>query len=229
MKNLIEYLKNKRPYRYTIKGILITHSHVDGRIDLRSAISNVFNIIPEHFLSGIKEIKIELTKEMEDREIQAYYKNATIHITHELRNEKDLMDDLIHEIAHAVEENYNNLLYQDGNIEKEFIIKRKQLFEKLKQAGLNPKYHEFLNSKYQESLDTYFYKEVGYRKMWTLIGNIFYSPYSATSLREYFASSFEAIFYKKKVSEIKSISPILFKKIEEVTNEDTENTTPEFT
>ena len=229
MKNLIEYLKNKKPYRYTIKGILITHSGVADRIDLRSAIANAFSIVPEHFLSGIKEIRIGLTKEMEDREIQAYYKSGTIYITHELKNEQDLMDDLIHEIAHAVEDSYNTLLYQDGNIEKEFITKRKQLFAKLQQAGLNPKYDEFVNSKYQESLDTYFYKKVGYRKMWTLIGNIFYSPYAATSLREYFASSFEAIFYKKKVSEIRSISPMLFKKIEEVTNENTENNTPEFT
>lgn len=229
MKNLVEYLKNKRLYNYTVRGILVSQPNLESETDYKSTIVDVFNLLPNHFLDGIKEIRIALTKEMEERDIQAYYKNNIIYITHELRNKKDLMDDLVHEIAHAVEDKYKNLLYQDGTIEKEFLIKRKQLFDKLNNEGLNPKYSEFINPKYQRSLDDYFYKKVGYRKMWTLIGSIFYSPYAATSLREYFAMSFEAIFYRNKILEIKKISPSVFKKIEEVTNENRKNNTPKFT
>ena len=229
MNNLANYIKNKRLNNYNINGIAVTEQQTDSDTDFRYAIVNSFKMVPKHFLTNIKKINIGLTKEMKERDIEGYYKDGVIYVTHQVDNEEDFMDNLIHEIAHAVEENYDNKIYLDGTVEKEFIQKRKKLFEKLKQQNYSPDYSKFINPKYEQSFDLYLYKEVGYKKLWSIIGNIFYSPYAATSLREYFANAFEAIFYKNKVSEIKSLCPVLYAKIEEITNENRKREVPEFT
>ena len=46
--------------------------------------------------------------------------------------------------------------------------------------------------------------------------HMFYSPYGATSLREYFANGFEAYYYHRDVNFLKKISPILFDKVKEL-------------
>ena len=68
MKNLVEYLKNKRLYNYTVRGILVSQPNLESETDYKSTIVDVFNLLPSHFLDGIKEIRIALTKEMEERD-----------------------------------------------------------------------------------------------------------------------------------------------------------------
>ena len=68
---------------------------------------------------------------------------------------------------------------------------------------------------YDEDIDLYFYKDVGYEAMWHLINGLFPSPYSATSLREYFAIGFEE-YYLGERSSLKRDCPILFSKIKEL-------------
>ena len=46
--------------------------------------------------------------------------------------------------------------------------------------------------------------------------NIFYSPYAATSLREYFANGFEALYYFGEYAFLKNSCPILFTKLGEL-------------
>jgi len=45
---------------------------------------------------------------------------------------------------------------------------------------------------------------------------LFYSPYGATSLREYFANGFECYFHKRDHKFLKKISPAIFSKIEQI-------------
>ena len=49
--------------------------------------------------------------------------------------------------------------------------------------------------------------------MSSIASNLFYSPYAATSLREYFANGFEAFFMKEDVARLKNVSPALYKKM----------------
>jgi hypothetical protein len=44
----------------------------------------------------------------------------------------------------------------------------------------------------------------------SLTNEIFYSPYAATSLREYYANGFEAYFHKRDLAFLKNISPALY-------------------
>ena len=47
----------------------------------------------------------------------------------------------------------------------------------------------------------------------TLTTNIFYSPYAATSIKEYYANGFEAFLLKDDISRLKKISPQLYRKL----------------
>ena len=71
------------------------------------------------------------------------------------------------------------------------------------------------NYHYDKDIDMFLYKGVGYDVMWNFVNGLFPSPYSATSLREYFAVGFEDYFMKEK-EQLKKICPILFAKLEKL-------------
>ena len=86
----------------------------------------------------------------------------------------------------------------------------------LKNEGFELELQHFLEPEYNETFDMFLYQEVGYPLLSSITTNLFYSPYGATSLREYFANGFEAFFLREEVSRLKVISPELFKKISEL-------------
>ena len=47
----------------------------------------------------------------------------------------DMIDDLIHEIAHSNEKQFEQIIYEDGKLEKEFLYRRKKLAFILKDKG----------------------------------------------------------------------------------------------
>ena len=87
----------------------------------------------------------------------------------------------------------------------------------MKEEGYNVYLKDFLESNYSKEFDMFLYQEVGYELMTTLTMGLFVSPYSVTSLREYFATGFEK-YYLKDRRYLKNISPILFEKIEYISS-----------
>ena len=115
------------------------------------------------------------------------------HQTSKVKNEKDVLDDLIHEFAHRFEDNNAELIYEDGKIVNEFLGKRNRLHDLLSQEmefkdKIN--YFDFLNTEYDKELDAFLYKKIGYEKIRNLAPTLFIRPYAATSLREYFFFKF---------------------------------------
>ena len=74
---------------------------------------------------------------------------------------------------------------------------------------------DFENPEFDKDFDEYLHKEVGYPVLINLTLGLYNSPYAATSLKEYWASGFEEYILGDR-GIIKSISPILFEKIEEI-------------
>jgi hypothetical protein len=144
------------------------------------------------------------------------YKDSSIYATNKQDSEEDLLDDLIHEVAHSVEETFTGQIYSDNKIKNEFLQKRKEMWIRLKNHGFENNLENFLNINYVEKFDMFLYKQVGYKILASVTTNLFYSAYAATSIREYFANGFEAFFMKRDVSRIKKISPELFKKLSEL-------------
>tara|TARA_R100000152_G_C6768617_1_gene194176 strand:+ start:1162 stop:1836 length:675 start_codon:yes stop_codon:yes gene_type:complete len=171
--------------------------------------------IPSHFFKNIDIIYIGHFDMFKEKQVNAIFQDGAIYVTNKQDNHQDLIDDIIHEIAHAAEESYRDLIYKDEILKNEFLGKRKRLYWILQSNDYKP-YAKIQNTyHYDKLIDMYFYKEVGYEAMWNIVSGLFPTPYSATSLREYFAIGFEEFYIGDKKS-LKRDCPILYYKIAEL-------------
>jgi hypothetical protein len=214
MKN---YLQNKRQSfieKSIGNTIVIAKDSLPDNVDIDNVLSMLKKFIPLSFLDGVDSIYIGQFQNLIDREMHAMYSDGAIYVTNDQASETDLVEDIIHEVAHSLEENHTSEIYGDDKIEKEFLAKRQKLYFILKGENFNTELSYFFETEYSEEFDSFLYKEVGYPMLSALTVNLFYSPYGATSLREYFANGFEAFFYHRDVHYLKKISPILFDKLQ---------------
>ena len=65
-------------------------------------------------------------KELEQRGIRAAFLDGGIYVTNEQPSDEQLFEDIIHEVAHAVEKMYDYDLYADTKIELEYLSKKKR-------------------------------------------------------------------------------------------------------
>lgn len=190
---------------------------ITNGISLKSVLDTISSYIPSHLFAEIDSVYVGLFDDFEKKDTNAAYKDGAIYITNEQEDEQDLIDDIVHEVAHSLESPYGYLIYGDGKLKEEFLSKRKKLFDVLEAEDLNPNLELFMNPEYTLEMDNYLYKDVGYDRLNFIVNsyNIFTSAYPATSLREYFASGFEFYFLEEPTYLIE-ICPVLFNKIEEL-------------
>ena len=179
----------------------------------------VFNYIakriPSHLMSHIDIIYVGQFDMFKEKDVNALYDDGAIYVTNNQTDENDMIDDIIHEIAHSVEEKYYEYIYEDQLLKKEFLGKRQRLYSILSANDYEPHNKVRNTFVYDDDIDMYFYKDVGYDKMWYLVNGLFPSPYAATSLREYFAVGFE-YYYIKDRSLLKKECPFLYNKLAEI-------------
>ena len=220
--NKTESLKEKREYLLFNKVPLFIIDFFPDHIDINYIIKRIEKNIPPSFLVNIDAIYVGEFEELNNREIQAMYKDSAIYLS-SFKNsnipvsEELIVVDIVHEIGHSFEEKVMYELYHDKKLENEFISKRKRLFEILKSEEYKISEDLFLNPEYDEKFDLFLYKKIGYEKLSLLTVGLFTSPYSATSLREYFANGFEE-FYLGDKKYLMEICPTLFKKIKLISN-----------
>lgn len=168
--------------------------------------------IPSHLLKGVDMIYIGQFDKILDKEANALYQDGAIYVTNIQDDDKDMIDDIIHEIAHSVEDVYGYVIYDDARLNNEFLGKRKRLFSDLKSHDYDPPEELQVQSEYSQKIDDYLYKDVTYDAMWHFVGGLFPSPYAATSLREYFARGFEEYCFGN-TKELKETCPVLYEKL----------------
>ena len=153
--------------------------------------------------------------------VTAMYDSGAIYVSNKQTDSSDMIDDIVHEIAHSLEQPYGYHLYSDEVLETEFIQKRSAGFQALHAHGYATKKQKemFQYIDYSSTFDAYLYKEVGYDRLVHLFMGIFTTPYAATSLREYFATGFEDYFLNDR-EYLKKVSPKLFNKIHRLTKGD---------
>jgi len=169
--------------------------------------------VPGYLLRGVDMIYIGQFEKIIDREANAMYLDGTIYLTNDQDDDRDMIDDIIHEIAHSVEDVYGYMIYDDPLLNNEFLGKRKRLYTDLKAHDYNPPKELQVQSEYSQEIDNYLYKDVTYDTMWHFVGGLFPSPYAATSLREYFARGFEE-YYIGDRKYLTKISPMVYNKIQ---------------
>lgn len=170
--------------------------------------------VPFHLTTGVDIVYIGQFPEMAKRDINAFYEDGAIYITNQQDDEMDMIDDIIHELAHAVEVNNDELVYGSGLLQNEFIAKRKNLTTRLQELYDVPKDFNF-NIEYDVEIDKFLYKTVGYDVLNQMVANIFVSGYAATSISEYFARGFEEYFIGNREA-LKKLSPVLYRKINDL-------------
>ena len=76
-----------------------------------------------------------------------------------------------------------------------------------------------MDPEYDYEFDQFLLKDVGYDKLSDVVNGIFISPYSPTSLREYFATGFtEFYMHPNNHGFLKKTSPALYSKLEKINN-----------
>ena len=185
---------------YSLNGIQIyIKDPLSEDIDMDFVVKYVTSRIPRMLMRGVDVIYIGQFEDLIKRDVNAIFEDGAIYITNEQDNEMDIIDDIIHEMAHAAEKEYTSLIYS-GPLEREFLGKRRRLYSVLKAEGF----------------DVFLYQEVGYGRLNSLVNGLMPSAYAATSLREYFAICFEE-YFMGDVHYLKKICPVAFEIIQSLT------------
>jgi Mlc titration factor MtfA (ptsG expression regulator) len=222
---IIDYIQNsvkkskeqQREFYLNEKINLYIKDPLTREVDVRNVMEKISAVIPQHLVSEIDSIFVGIFEEFEEMETNAMFKDGAIYVTNDQNNEEDMVDDIIHEIAHSLESPQGYLIYGDGKLQNEFLAKRIQLYEILKAEGLKPSLKLFADPDYSKEMDSFLYEDVGYDRLNFVVSSygLFTSAYCATSLREYFANGFEYYFLDDRTY-LAKICPQLYKKIEEL-------------
>lgn len=196
--------------------VVIQNNFLNQNIDLKKCLNILEQQLPSIILKNIDIIYLGSFEPLKQKQVQSLYFNGAIFLSNEIENEEDLILSLIHECAHALEENDREYVYDDGEIEKEFLMKRIQAYNVLKTQGYdNLNKNDFYNLSYDINLDNIFKNIIGYSTLAGFTSNIFLSPYAITSYREYFANGFEK-YFSGKAELVKKISPAIFEKLSNI-------------
>jgi len=187
-------------------------------VSIQDIIQELEEKIPRKFISGLDVIYIGQFEQLQQRSVEAVYEDGAIYVFSDLATTEDFIESVGHEVAHAVEEAVTDEIYADSVMETEFVGKRRRLQGILRAEGYEYDLGSFAAVEYDEGFDEFLYKEVGYPILATLTAGLFMSPYAATSLREYFANGFEWYFLKDQKTFLKQISPILYYKLDKLSN-----------
>lgn len=194
---------------------IIEKDDLPDNISLKQIIEKIEYILPRYMFYGIDLIYIGQFEELNSREVNAMYKDGAIYLTNDQDNNSDVIDDIVHELAHSLEEKYGAEIYADNSIESEFLMKRRRLESILRNYDIDTSNYDFMSSSYNLKFDNYLYQVIGYPKLNNLSQGLFFSAYAITSLREYFANGFEE-FYLGDRRYLLDICPKLYNKINEL-------------
>ena len=196
--------------QYQMNGVQVfIKDSLPEEVDPDFVFNYVGSRIPLYLTTNIDMIYVGQFPEMEERDINAFYENDAIYITNKQDDEMDMIEDIVHEVSHAVEHYNKEAIYGDGKLQREFIAKRKRLSALLSQRYDVP--NDFnVNFHYDRAIDEFLYRDVGYDALNQICVGIFSSAYAATSLSEYWAKGFEELFIGDR-NELRSLCPVLYK------------------
>ena len=192
---------------------------VPSEIDITNVIMEIEDTIPPHLFYEVETIMVGKFKELEQRGIRAAFLDGGIYVTNEQPSDEQLFEDIIHEVAHAVEKMYDYDLYADTKIELEYLAKKKRFIDLLSAHDINVPNRLKYESEYSKAFDEFLHYEVGYEKLTNFTKGLFVTPYASVSVSEYFATAFEMFFVQGEEGYIKEISPELFIKLRQISTQ----------
>ena len=204
---------------YTARGIHVYFKDdMVNDIDVEEVVAKIEGKLPGHLLSEIEMIIVGWFKEFEEKDINAFYDSGAVYVSNMQDGQEDMFDDIVHEIAHSIEDAYGYQIYADQKIKQEFLRKRNYLHSIMWEMGFKAPKSFFADIEFSEEFDDFLHKKVGYDKLAPIMRGVFINPYAATSLREYFATMFTEYYLDSDHNFLKKISPMLYEKISMLQN-----------
>ena len=90
-------------------------------ININSVVQSLTSKLPSHILELVDVIYVGQFDFLTKKKVNATFLENAIYITNQQDDPKDIMDDVLHEYAHAVEKTFGVELFSDGSIENETI------------------------------------------------------------------------------------------------------------
>jgi len=187
--------------------VIVKDAIASEEVDLEEFVATIEATIPRHLLGDLEMIYIGDFPSLEGR--NAIYQEGAIYITNQEATTHDMLENVIHEIAHAAEEAHGSVIYGDDRLKVEFLAKRERLHQILTAHGYHIDPQLYGMTEYNREFDDFLSDKVGYPLLVSLTMGLFSSPYGATSLREYFANGFEK-YYLGEGRRVKETSPALY-------------------
>lgn len=186
-------------------------------VDMTNVLMDLEDTIPRNMFYQIETVLVGQFKELNDRGVRAVFLDGGIYVTNEQPSEEQLFEDIIHEVAHSVEKMFEYELFADGEVEKEYLGKKKRFLDLLAANGIKVPNRLRYETEYSKMFDEFLFYQIGYDNIIPFSSGLFLTPYSSVSISEYFATAFEHYFVQSDPDYVKKISPILFNKIKEIT------------
>lgn len=224
------YIKSRRNNmdQKLINGVYVMiKDPLPKNVSIDDSILKITKRLPDHFLRLVDVIYVGDFEFLKEKNVNATFLENAIYITNDQDDQNDMLDDIFHEFAHAVEKVNEYEIYSDGSIESEFLNKRHKLEVLLNYQGLKTDQYNFSNPNFDANLDNFLYREVGYEKIRNISSNMFLGAYSVTSLSEYFATSFEN-YYLNGRKIVKLLTPAVFRKLEMLNKNEEKNETQNY-
>jgi len=207
-----ESMKRSRRMRdhFSLNGVsVIIKDALPQEVNLEFVLNYIAARVPFFLTQNIEIIYVGKFPEMEEREINAFYENDAIYVTNEQEEEMDMIEDIIHEISHAVEQNNQEFIYESGQLQREFLGKRRALSNLLSRKYKVPADFD-IDVEYDRAIDDFLFRDVGYDALNQICVGIFPSAYACTSISEYWAKGFEELFIGE-TNDLKQMCPVLYR------------------
>jgi len=166
----------------------------DSTVNFNRVLKSVRNAIPEQLYDEtLQEIMIGNFDGLKTKSIQGGYESGVIYLDSNLLNksEDNIIKNIVHEIGHAIEVESGDVLFNNQDIQTEFLDKRMKLYDSLHSMDLDPDMNMFLKLDYNTDFDNYLMNEVGYDVVHEISSDYMIDPYAFTDLHEYIIMNFE--------------------------------------
>ena len=196
--------------------LFVLNDPTSEEVNLPELAADIENLLPPRLFTEIDVIYFGEFPTLNGK--NAAYSNGAIYIDNSESTNYDILENVVHEVAHSLEPKFGSFIY-DENLKNEFLGKRKRLKSILEQNGFEIPEKFYLYTEYNRLFDEFLSETVGYPTLVSLTMGLFASPYGATSLQEYYANGFEKYFLDSPQA-VRKVSPVLYKKIEEIFNDE---------
>jgi len=214
--NLVEYIAKsnlaKKEFSLFKRIPAIIKDPIENNIYFQDVIKKLESTIPEHLFYEVDLIIVGQFPELKERDVKSVYLDGAIYATNEQKSTDDLYDDIVHELAHSLEKPHSLDIYGDDKLKLEYLGKKQRLLDILRANGYNIGNDLDSIPDYVQEFDEFLFFDLGFERLKSFTRGLFVTPYSVTSLSEYFSEGFEHYLIHDPIY-LNKISPVLYDKV----------------